>query len=363
VINLNKKFLKYSITAIVVTYTALFININYSSKYGKPSSKQSIKTNKVSASVLDIFKDENKAVLISEGAYFTPCLNSEGVKLLYSSGDDIYELDLVKNDIKQLTYMGGCYNPIYFSRDNNTITFARNDGIFIMDINKKDIKKIIGSDKPETSYAKPNFTPEGDIIYFSVTVLPRQDGHGFIEKNPAIYRVSRDGKTNEKIIEGYNPALSADGKNLLYELGDNIYVMNLESKQSKLIDSGKYASWSNSGKYISYSKFERGVNPYSKVRSAKKLFIDKEYSNIFIADLDNLKNKEKVTKEEFEDRNIEIKDWAKDIQDSSAEQHFLLVSKIAYFDTVWSKEDKELYISCYNGDKGAFELIKYNINK
>lgn len=357
---LNKRFFKYSLAAVVFTYSAVALSLNL---HKIKSDNISFKKNEVKASILEVNEKEQLPVLVAEGTYFTPCLNSDGTKFLYSSGDDIFEMDLIKNDITQLTVLGNCYNPVYYEKDNNIIAFARNDGIYLMDITKKSIKKIVESENPQVSFAKPNFTPEGDIIYFKVTVLPREDGYGFTEKEPAIYKVSKDGKNEAKIIEGYNPLLVRDGKSLIYESGNDIFLMDLESKNKKLIDSGKYASLSNSGKYISYAKFERESEPYKKVKGKKNLFIDKEYSNIVIANVDDVKDKYRLTKEEYENREEEIKSWASDIQETSTEQHFLVVSKIAYFDSVWSKDDSELYVSVYNSDKGAFELVKFKVNK
>ncbi|MCM0648375.1 hypothetical protein NBE98_08305 [Clostridium swellfunianum] len=349
---MNKKFIRYSLIAVILTYSAITINMNFG------SNRNSV--NKASA--VSINSEQSKGEAISEGGFFTPSMNYDGTKLLYSSGDNIYEFDLNKNDLIQLTTIGNCYNPVYYEKDNNIIAFARTDGIYKMEVSTRKIHKLIGSEDSQVSFAKPNFTQEGDIIFFKVTVLPSPDGHGFIEKEPAIYKISSDGGSEVKIVDGYNPVISKDSKNLLYENKENIYVFNIESKESKLIDAGKYASWSNSGKYISYAKFERSTTPYCKVKEKKQLFIDKEYSNIYIADLSNLKNKYKLTKEEFENKDKEIESWAEDTKNNSGEQHFLIVSRIAYFDSEWSKDDKALYLSVYNSDKGNFELVKYKIN-
>lgn len=349
---MNRRFVKYSLIAAALTYSVLFLNISYGSKY-KYMNK---------ASAVSIGKEDSKTELVAEGGYFTPCMNSQGNKLLYSSGDDIYELDLVTKDMTQLTTMGNCYNPVYFEKDNNIIAFARNDGIYKMEMNTKNITKVITSDNPQTSFAKPNFTPEGDLVYFKVTVLPNPEGHGFMEKDPSIYKLSKNNKEEEKIIEGYNPVISKDGTKLLYEMKDNIYVYNFGTKDSKIVDKGKYAAWSNSGTYISYAKFDRDAVPYTKLKGKRKLFIDKEYSNIYTTDINNLKNKHKLTKEEFENRDIEIESWANDAKNTPGEQHFLVVSKTAYFDSEWSRDEKELYVSVYDSDKGAFELVKYKLN-
>ena len=358
---LNKRFIKYGLAAIIITYSTVLININYGDKYNKQSGDKDISSNKVSASVSE--DEKNRYTVAYEGAYFNPYFNYNGTKLLYSSGDNIYEMDLLKNKTVQITNLNNCYNPIYANGDDNVIAFARNNGIFIMDVNKKDIKRLTGSENPEVSYAKPNFTPEGDVIYFKVTILPKPDGHGFVEKEPAVYKISKDGKKEEKLLDGYNPVISRDGKKLLYEMNNNIYVMDLETKASKLVDSGKYAAWSSDGKYISYAKFERDIEHYTKFKQQKKLYIDKEYSNIYIADMENLKNKYKITKEEFQDRGKEISDWSNDIKNTTEEQHFLVVSKLAYFDSVWSNSNDEIYVSAYDGDKANFELLKFKLNK
>lgn len=334
-------------------------------KYEKKEEVSYIKINangKVKASMADVSDRESSTFLISEGAYFTPCLNNDGTKILYSSGNDIYELDLVKNNIKQLTTLGNCYNPVYYEKDNNLIAFARNDGIYLMDISKNDIKKVTGSKDSKISFAKPNFTAEGDLIYFKVSVHPREDGHGFVEKNPSINRINKDGKNDIKLIDGYNPLLFKDGKTLIYEMDDNLYLMNFDTNDKKLIDTGKYAAFSDDGKYISYTKYERKTVPYTKIKGKSNLFVDKEYSNIYIAEVNNLKNKYKLTEEEFEDREKEIEEWANATKDYKTEQHFLIVSKVAYFDSLWSKNNENIYMSVYNSDKGAFELIKKELS-
>lgn len=316
---------------------------------------------KDSEKVIASIKDTASSTLVAEGTYFTPCLNNDGTKMLYSSGDDIYELDLAKNNIKQLTALGNCYNPVYYGKDNNLIAFARNDGIYIMDIAKNNIKKITGSENSEAFFEKPNFTSEGDLIYFKVTLRPKEDGNGFVQENPSINKISKDGKKDIKLVEGYKPVLFKDGKTLAYEMDDKLYLMDLETKDRKFIDSGKYASFSEDGKYISYTKYERDTIPYTRIKGKKKLFIDKEYSNVFIVEINNTKNKLKLTKEEFEGRDKEIEEWAKETKDLETEQHFLVVSKIAYFDTMWSKDNKTIYMSIYNSDKGSFELIKQEL--
>lgn len=353
---MNKRFLKYGLIAIVIIYASVLVSVIYNHQVGTK-----LETTNKSVKVNSRVHYTKTQLLVEEGAFFTPCLNSLGDKFIYSSGDNIYEMDIVTKAIKQLTYIGNCYNPVYYEKDNNTIAFARNDGIYIMDIAKNTTRKLVASNNPQVSYARPNFTMEGDIIYFKVTVLPKPEGYGFIEENPAIYRISKDGKNNEKIIDGYEPILFRDGKKLCYELKNNIYVIDLETRINKLIAVGKYASWSQDGNYISYVKFEKITIPYN-LKQIKKLFIDKEFSNIFVTSVNNPKEKIKITKEEFENRDKELNRWANDLKHTNIDQHFLVSSKLIFFDSIWSKDNKCLYVSQYNGNKGGFELAKYNIN-
>jgi hypothetical protein len=103
--------------------------------------------------------------------------------------------------------------------------------------------------------------------------------------------------------------------------------------------------------------------PYGKAKGYDKLYIDKEYSNIYVIDVNNKQNKFKLTSEEFDNKDIEIESWAKEVKDKGVEQNFLVVSKISYFDTMWSKDDNFIYISVYNTDKGDFELLKFDFTK
>lgn len=354
---MKKDFIRFSIVAILVTVLALYFN---SLSIEKRKTSMDDKDNNLSTSVSNLNSYEKNNAIVAEGIYFNPVLNNEGSKLLFGNGDNIYEMMLSSNEIDQLTKIGGCYNPSY-SKDDELITFARSNGIYILDRKSNEIKKVISSDDPQKTFAKPNFTPEGDIIYFSVTVQPGPEGHGFVEKEPGIYRISKDGKNNEKIIEGYNPALSNDGIKLAYELKEKIYTLNLQTKENKLIDIGRYASWSPDSNCISYTKFEKQTSTYKKGLWHKNLYLDKDYSNIWIADISSNK-KFKVTKEEFEDKDFEIKEWAKEAIKFNTEQHFLVPSKQSFFDSTWGQKSNELYALRYSSKTSNFELVRYDIS-
>lgn len=357
VILMNKKFIKYGAVAVVLTYASVFMSINYNSRLNK-------NLNKVSASTVHFDTTMNsEPISIAEGPFFTPSVSLDGTRLLYSSGDNIYEMDLNTKSVHQLTTIGNCFNPAYSVKDMNLIAFARNDGIYTLDKSKNITKKVVSSENKEVAFAKPSFTPDGNIIYFKVKVLPKPDGHGFVEKDAYINMVSMDGKKIEKLVEGYNPACSKDGRKLIYEVKDKIYILDLQTKQSTFVGEGKYASWSNSGKWVSYTLSSKVTEPYSKYNSGRNLFIDKEFSNIRIVGLFNLETDRKITTEEFEDRSKEIEEWANDVKHTNIDQHFLLTSSKAYFDSTWSKDDKELYVCLYNSSKGGFELVKYNVDK
>lgn len=360
---MNRKFIRYSLYAVAITYICTFISIKYN---------KLINENKTIGSRKDKFNFSAKtmnanmtisedAVTAAEGAFFSPVLNNEGNKILFSNGENIMELNLITKEKRNLTDTGNCYNPVYNRSDNNLVAFARTDGIYVIDLKKNNIRAVVTTNNPEISFAKPNFTKDNSIIYYRVNVTPKSDGHGFAEKEPAIYKVTIDGKHEEKLIDGYNPIVTYDNKNLIYEWKDNLSIMDLETRNVKVIGKGKYASVSHDNKYISFAKYDRDTAPYTKVKNNKKLFIDKEYSNIYIAPINNPSKINKITKEEYEDKSEEIDNWAKETKDIITEQHFLIVSKMSYFDTAWSADNKDLYISCYNADKGDFELLRYDI--
>lgn len=361
---LNKRFIKYALFAVVITYSCAYISSNYKIKTSNTKIHE-IGGGKVSVNsqtLIEDNKNRSNFELVAEGAFFTPVVNNTGSKILFSNGNDILELELQTKKIRKLIDKRSCFNPIY-NRNNSSIVFARSDGIYLYDIEKRLIKSVVTSSDPQISFAKPNFTNDGAIIYFRGKVIPKNEAHGFIEKEASVYKISIDGKHEEKLTDGYNPTITNDCKKLIYELKDNLYIMDLESKKTEIIDNGKYASLSHDGKYISYAKYERDITKYIKGKVSDKLFIDKEYSNIYIAEILNPKNKHKITIEEYGEKEQEIDDWAKTNKNKNTEQHFLVVSKMAYFDTAWSLDNNELYISCYNAEKGDFELLKYYIKK
>jgi hypothetical protein len=347
---------------VAITYICTFISLKYNKlinenkAIGDRKDKPSSSAKTMNANITTLEDSE----IAAEGAFFSPMLNNEGNKILFSNGDNILELNLITKEKRELTDTGNCYNPSYNRSDNNILTFARTDGIYVIDLKKNNIRAVVTTSNPQISFAKPNFTKDNSIIYYRVNVIPKSDGHGFVEKDPAIYKVTLDGKHEEKLIDGYNPILTYDSKNLIYEWNDNLCIMDLESRNVKVIGKGKYASISHDSKYISFAKYDRETAQYGKVKN-NKLFIDKEYSNIYIANINNPNKEYKITQEEYEDESEEIDNWAKESKDSKTEQHFLVVSKMSYFDTAWSADNKYLYISCYNADKGDFELLKYDI--
>lgn len=292
---------------------------------------------------------------------FAPVVNPEGTKILYSSNDDMYEMNIDGTGKQKLAGMEKAFTPFY-SKEGNKIVFARNDGIYIKDTISGRISAVIKSKNHSELYSRPSMTSDGQIIYFKAVISPDMISNtGRIKTEAVIYKMDSTGKNKIKIVQGSNPSLSKDGRNLAFEADGKIFVMNLDTKEQKLIDEGKLPSWSPSGKYLSYIKAAEEVTRYDKIPEKTNLYLEKQYLSIWIANLDNLDLKYKLTEEEYVQSEAEIDKWAKETTDTSVDQHFVLSNKYSYYDSSWGTEDKDFY-SVRSSEKEGFELMKFELD-
>lgn len=355
----HRKFTYYAcLAASMLIFIAVFTSYKISDFKNFP---KIIDSTKVHASQLYIKEKARLVKIIAKGNIFAPEINPEGKKILFSSEDNIFEMNIDGSNKQRLSNMKNAYSPRY-SKEGDKIVFAKNDGIYIEDLKSGKVNTVIKSKNPYETFDKPNFTAEGSIIYCKTSFENNiNDTLGGTKKVSEISMVDSDGKNNIKLSDGLNPALSKDGKNLAFEEEDKVYVMNIETKEKKLIDDGRQPAWSPSGNYLSYIKTAQEVIKYDKIPDKTNLYLEKQYSSIWISDMKNLGLKYKLTEEEYIQSKEDVDNWAKGVTDTSVDYHFVLSNKYTYYDSSWGNKDTDLY-AVRSSEKEGFELMKFELD-
>ena len=251
-----------------------------------------------------------------------------------------------------------CYDSRY-SFDAKRKVSVKNGGIYIEDIESSVEQKLISYNKNTHVVEKPNFTPDDSIIYYKAEKVNLEDGV-IDEKNGAIYLCDKNGQGSTKIIDGKNPMISKDGKKLVYEAEGKIYILTLSTNAKRLVDIGRYPAWSDDGNLISYVKEEKETQSYDVSTEKKDVYIEKSFSSLWLFDLAN-ENTRSLTNNEAKINNNNIESWAEDVRSGNVTSNFDVTSRYSYFESIWSSNNKEVYVIRKNNEAQVFELIKFSL--
>ncbi|KYH34651.1 hypothetical protein CLTEP_13680 [Clostridium tepidiprofundi DSM 19306] len=266
--------------------------------------------------------------------------------------EDTIEKPHMENIKEENNVMTNCYDSRY-SKDYSKVLLCKKDGIYSKDIKTGDEIKIV--DSQNAIIEKPNYTPDGDVIYAKIDKTDSNDVKWFI------YKFSVRDSSEESIVEGKDPMVSKDGSKVAYEFKGKICIKDLKSGKNNIIDDGKYPSWSADGNFLSYVKIISEKETFDKDTQQKNVYVEKKYSTVWIYDIKQ--NKEyAITNKEFVVDNDKLNDWANKVVNGSECENFDLKSKYTYYESMWSEDGKELYVIRRDNEREIYELVKFNLN-
>ncbi|MBU3145449.1 hypothetical protein [Clostridium sp. CF012] len=248
-----------------------------------------------------------------------------------------------------------------FSSGEKSLLNVKEGAIYVKDIESSIEKKLIAYNEKTQIVEKPNFTPNNEIIYYKAEKVDLKNGI-IGEKNGAIYLTDKNGKEPSKLVDGKNPMISKDGNKLVYETEGKIYILDLETKNKKFIDNGKNPAFSDDGKTISYVKEDKETQNYDENTGKKDVYIQKTFSSLWVFDLAT-ENTHSLTNKEVNINSESIQSWAEAVKSGSVTSDLKVSSKYSYFESIWSSNNKEIYVIRKNNDEQIFELIKIKIDK
>jgi len=266
--------------------------------------------------------------------------------------EDTIEKPHMENIKEENNVMTNCYDSRY-SKDYSKILLCKKDGIYSRDIKTGDEIKIV--DSQNAIIEKPNYTPDGDIIYAKVDKTDSNNVKWFI------YKFNVSNSSEESIVEGKDPMVSKDGTKVAYEFKGKICIKDLKSGKNNIIDDGKYPSWSADGSFLSYVKNISEKETFNKNTQQKNVYVEKKYSTVWIYDIKQSKEYA-ITNKEFVVDNDKLKDWANKVVDGSECDNFDLKSKYTYYESMWSENGKELYVIRRDNEREIYELVKFNLS-
>ena len=165
-----------------------------------------------------------------------PSLSPDSTKIAFSTGD-IYTMNIDGTNLQNLTNTPDVQEGYpHFSFDGSKIVYTtRQDSInsiYIMDTSGVNKRKIISNSTKYYLYSYPIFNVSGDKIFYKYTGL-----------NKGLYSINVDGTNNTLLYEGWAgfsfPSVSADGTKIVFNVSDDIFIMNGDGTDiTKLVEGG-----------------------------------------------------------------------------------------------------------------------------
>ncbi|MGH4124973.1 MAG: TolB family protein [Clostridium sp.] len=248
-----------------------------------------------------------------------------------------------------------------YSLGEKSLVSVKDGGIYVKDMQSSIEKKLITYNEKTQIVEKPNFTPDDGIIYYASEKVTLANGD-IGEKNGAIYLTDKNGQESSKLVDGKNPMISKDGKKLVYESEGKIFILDLATNDRRFVDNGKYPAFSDNGNTISYVKEDKETQNYDANTGKKDVYIKKTFSSLWVFDL-STENTHSLTNNEVNINGDSIQSWADAVRSGSVTSDLKVTSKYSYYESIWSSNNKEVYVIRKNNDAQMFEFIKFSLDK
>jgi len=307
---------------------------------------------------LIINKNPNKETPSSSDVAINESLISKDGKNASLSTDVIGPVNVPKTETKVDEVSSLKFYDSRYSPGEKSLVSVKDGGIYVKDIQSAKEKKLIAFNEKTQIVEKPNFTPSAGIIYYKAEKVTLDNGV-IGEKNGAIYLADQNGQESSKLVDGKNPMVSKDGKKLVYETDGKIFILTLATSNKDFVDNGKYPAFSEDGNTISYVKENKDTQNY--VSGKKSINIQKTSSNLWVYDLvtDKIRN----LTNEVNINGDSIQSWVDAVRSGSIVNDLNVNGKYSYYESLWSSNNKEIYVIRKDNDAQIFDFIKFNLDK
>lgn len=228
-----------------------------------------------------------------------------GILYLPMKEKGLYQL----NENKLTKLIEGNINYVRVSPNGEQLVYVQQDQLYLYSIKERQSELLVKHGKGLGKLESPTWSADGQELLF---VSKENNSNEII----SMTLVDRQW---QKITTGKSPNYVAGQKGIFFERNHRIIYFNLNTKEEKVLDSGKNPTVSNDGSYVAYIKSEGKP----------------EVQNLWIAD-SNFKTKKQLTSNQLMDyafdpntgEYIEGKQQARYTLDQP----------------VWSNEDNRLYV-------------------
>ena len=213
-------------------------------------------------------------------------MSSETPKVVFMSKRDgnaeIYTMNPDGSEQVNLTeHPAGDYDPVWSPNGKQILFSSDRDGIFdlyLMDADGNNVQKVFKTSKYRRD---PSWSPDGKHIVFAQGEPEKArptalQGALFVpNKDTTIYMATINGNSAEKLVDGFKPAWSPDGREIAYVIGSNkgtpLGIFNLQTQTHRTLLSKKKPwmvwptwwitspKWSPQGDKISFAKLDEGA--------------------------------------------------------------------------------------------------------
>lgn len=273
--------MKYILRVTCISLSILFISCLNDQEFLKHFLDNTIKIQRgvifVQLQEIKLWQPPNKILPIVKGkdisikdSLISPSLCFNREKVMYSvdetknNGETLSKLVLynLKNKSEEIIYKSNkrIISPI-LSPDNKTIAFLSDYkeenaySLFILDIPTNNILKLLN-----------NNTVHGGGYNFNMSWSPDSNNIAYSNKEGLLNFIDVKTKKIKRLIKGYNPLISPDGRRILFS--DSKYkpytplIYDISSKQIQKLNIGSdvyNAIWSPDGKYLIIVKRHRNL--------------------------------------------------------------------------------------------------------
>lgn len=258
------------------------------------------------------------------------------------------------------SYNSSGLQPVYdketswvkISPNGKMLVLADNNGLLTYDLQTKESRILVGNDNIYTYYEQPSWSPDGNSVLCIRKVFAQDESQRLILQESSICLVDRATSAVSVVASGSNASFAGNDHTLVYERENQIYLLDIESMEEKLLGEGRSPSVSPDGNLIVYNK-----GFMEKRDHGTNIWVEETIDDLWIADLANFTASRKLT-DNLPYHFIDENEWAKGLEPTDYPQVLFFLGQYNYFNPSWSSDSQNLYAVKISNADGEMRLMK-----
>lgn len=226
------------------------------------------------------------------------------------------------------TIYKGTVNWVQVSPSGKQLAFSEEGSLKLLDLSSNQVTPLLTGNE-NFLYLQPAWQSDESLFYTQQEIIPGN-------VTSTIYSLDLRTLRPIEITKGSFPSYLNPKNALVYELDEQIVLLDLQSGKESIIDRGNQPQASPNGRYITYTKYS-----LEREEIQKNIEREKVIQNVWVVNTEDFNDQNKIT-DNFVLKTIDEQEWLNSLEASDEVQVLSFSGRYSYLYPSWSSDSQSL---------------------